>query len=76
MANKTKAEDAEATADIARMGFSIAEFRASYGFSEGFYRKLRKEGKGPREMRLGRRVIISATAIAEWEREREREAAM
>lgn len=71
MTSKTKAEDAEATADIPRMGLSIAEFRASYGFSEGFYRKLRKEGKGPREMRLGRRVIISATAIAEWERERE-----
>ncbi|GMO87181.1 hypothetical protein [Bradyrhizobium ottawaense] len=70
MANKTKAESAAAAtaANVPRMGFSIMEWCARYGFSEGFYRTLRKNGRSPKEGRLGRRVIITAEADDEWRR--------
>jgi hypothetical protein len=34
----------------------------------GFYHKLRKGKRGPREMRLGTRVLISREAAEEWRR--------
>ena len=55
---------------------SIDEFCASEGISRGQYYKLRKEGRGPREMRLaGQLVRITPEAKAEWRRAREAETA-
>lgn len=49
-----------------RNTFTLAEFCEEMDISRSFYHKLVNEGKGPRVMRLGRRVLISAEAAADW----------
>jgi len=71
MSNRTKAENAAANAGIPRMGFSVAEFCASVGISEGLYRKLRSVGQAPRETRVMRRVVITVEACTAWRQARE-----
>ncbi len=68
MANLTKAEAAALLqkAGIPRKSFSMPEFCARHGISEGFYRTLRSRGKGPRETRIGDRVIITDDDEAAW----------
>jgi hypothetical protein len=46
--------------------FSIREFCDRNGISWGHYFNLRKRGQAPREMRAGRRVLITVEAAAEW----------
>jgi hypothetical protein len=41
---------------------------------EGSQCKLKKQGRDPRQMRVGDRALISLEAAAEWRREREEEA--
>ena len=55
-----------------RLALSIPEFCKAHGISEGFFYKLKKQGEGPREMKVGARTLISFEAAAEWRRERER----
>ena len=43
----------------------------AHGISEGFFYKLKKQGEGPREMKLGARTLITLESAAEWRRERE-----
>ena len=57
------------------MAYTIKEFCKAYGFSHAHYYNLKKVGKGPREMKLGRRRAISDEAAADWEKEREAESA-
>jgi predicted DNA-binding transcriptional regulator AlpA len=54
-----------------RLAFSIPEFCEAHGISEGFFYKLKKQGEGPREMKVGARTLISCEAAAEWRRARE-----
>ena len=56
---------------IPRAAYSIPEFCEAFGIAIRTYFNLRDEGKGPREMRLGRRVLISAESALAWTRERE-----
>ena len=58
-----------------RLALSILEFCDAHGISEGFYYKLKKQGQGPREMRLGTRTLITFESAADWRRERERASA-
>jgi hypothetical protein len=51
--------------------FSIKSFCIAHGISEAFYFKLREQGQGPREMRLGTRVFITHESAARWRIERE-----
>jgi hypothetical protein len=51
--------------------FSIKSFCLAHGISESMYFKLREQGQGPREMRLGNRVFITHEAAARWRIERE-----
>ena len=51
--------------------YSIALFCSRHGISERFYFKLKAAGRGPAEMRLGNRVLISREAAARWRAERE-----
>ena len=51
--------------------FSIKSFCIAHGISEGFYFKLREQGQGPQEMRLGVRVFVTHESAARWRRERE-----
>ena len=51
---------------------TINEFCAAERMSRPFYFKLRRLGKGPRELREGRFVRITPEAHAAWRRARER----
>jgi hypothetical protein len=53
---------------------TIAEFCAAEKISRGLYYKLKKQGRGPREMELGPGAKrISFEAHQEWRRAREAE---
>ena len=47
---------------------SFARLTAS---AQGFFYKLKKQGEGPREMKVGARTLITLESAAEWRRERE-----
>lgn len=51
--------------------FSIRVFCEVHDISEGFYYKLRKQGEGPREMKVGARTLITLESAAEWRRTQE-----
>ncbi|MDA9407438.1 hypothetical protein XH80_12080 [Bradyrhizobium sp. CCBAU 45384] len=54
-----------------RAALTIREFCKAYPLSEAMYFKLRAAGGGPREMRVGRKVMISIEAADDWRRARE-----
>jgi hypothetical protein len=51
--------------------FSIDTFCARNEFSRGFYYKLKRTGRGPREMRVDGLIRITAEAEREWQKARE-----
>ncbi len=51
---------------------TIFEFCGKKRISKSKYFVMRKQGRGPREMRDGKWVRISPEAVADWDRERER----
>jgi predicted DNA-binding transcriptional regulator AlpA len=56
--------------------FTIDEFCRVEKISRAFYYKLKKQGRGPREMKLGPGAKrISGQARRDWHRQREAEAA-
>jgi hypothetical protein len=59
-------------APLPHLAFSIAEFCKAFGISPALYWKIKAQGLGPREMRIGRRVLISPQAASAWGRRRER----
>lgn len=54
-----------------RLALSIPEFCAAHGISVAFFYKLKKQGEGPREMKVGARTLITFESAAEWRRARE-----
>jgi hypothetical protein len=58
-----------------RLTLNILEFCAAANISEGFFYKLKKQGLGPREAKIGTRTLITVAAANDWLRERERETA-
>lgn len=61
--------DAQPT--ISRGALSVPEFCSAHGISRGFFYELLRAGRGPRIMRLGRRVLIGTEAAADWRRDME-----
>jgi predicted DNA-binding transcriptional regulator AlpA len=61
----------QAPSPTPRLALSIPEFCKAHGISEGFFYKLKKQGEGPREMKVGARTLISFESAAEWRRARE-----
>ena len=51
--------------------YTIRQFCAAFGISEDFFYKLRRQGHGPRLMKVGTRTLISIDAADAWRRERE-----
>jgi hypothetical protein len=51
---------------------SVAEFCRRNGISKPFYFKLRAQGLGPEEIRLGARVLITRQSAEKWRAERMR----
>jgi predicted DNA-binding transcriptional regulator AlpA len=68
---KSRTEFAAVSPSTPRLALSIREFCESHGISEGFFYKLKKQGEGPREMKVGARTLISFESAAEWRRARE-----
>lgn len=54
--------------------YTIPQFCDAHGFSRAHFFNLKKAGKGPREMKVGARVLISREAAEQWRRDREAEA--
>jgi hypothetical protein len=52
------------------LAMSIAEFCSRHGISQQFYHLLQRRGQGPRTMRLGSRVLITAEEAKRWREER------
>ncbi len=50
---------------------SVKDFCEAYNISKSFLYRLKREGKGPRMMRIGRRTLISAEAAREWQSQNE-----
>ena len=71
MGNPTKKQNALKATDVARTSYSIPEFCAMNDISVSMYGKMRRDGLIPREMRIGRRVLITAESAAAWRVERE-----
>ena len=63
------------TTEREALAFSIREFCKLHAISERFYFKLKADGRGPDEINLGHRVLISREAAARWRAEREAESA-
>lgn len=59
---------------VVMLAFTVQQFCASHGLSRGQYYNLKKQGRGPREMKVDSRPRISAEAAAEWRRRMEAEA--
>jgi excisionase family DNA binding protein len=51
--------------------YSIDEFCKSYGISKSFFYKLKKQGKAPAIMEVGKRTLISSASAQKWEAEME-----
>ena len=68
---KSRTQFAAVAPPTPRLALSIAEFCEAHGISEGFFYKLKKQGEGPREMKVGARTLITFESAAEWRRERE-----
>jgi len=60
---------------VAKGGYSIKQFCVRWDICPATYYNMKKAGKGPREMEVLGRKIISVEADAAWSREREAEAA-
>ena len=58
--------------DVETKAATIDTFCRRFGISRAFFYLLQKRGQGPRTMKLGRRVLISAEAAEEWRRQMER----
>lgn len=54
-----------------RAAYSVREFCDAYAISKAMYYKLKKNGSGPKEMRVGSLVRISLEAAQAWNRARE-----
>jgi hypothetical protein len=52
------------------MAYSVDAFCAAHHISRAFYFILRERGEAPAEMHLGRRILISKEAAAEWRKAR------
>lgn len=59
-----------------RAAYTIREFCAAHGISQAIFYEMKRDGLGPREMRIGHTgVRISLEAAADWRRHMEERAA-
>jgi predicted DNA-binding transcriptional regulator AlpA len=54
-----------------RLALSIREFCEAHSISQALFFKLKRQGGGPRELKLGSRTLITFESAAEWRRARE-----
>lgn len=51
-----------------RLSWTIYEFCSAVGISRSTYEKLKRQGRQPREMKIGKAVRISQSAAEQWVR--------
>jgi hypothetical protein len=61
--------------DITLECFTREEFCQAHRIGRTTYHELKKSGKGPVEMRIGSRILISRESAAAWRAARDAEAA-
>ena len=61
---------------ITQAAYTIFEFCDAHRISRTHLHNLQKAGKGPRIMKVGKRVLISMDSAADWRRALEREQAV
>jgi predicted DNA-binding transcriptional regulator AlpA len=54
-----------------RAAFTVREFCDAHRISRSMLYKLWAQGTGPRIIKIGTKILISAEAAADWRRERE-----
>jgi hypothetical protein len=52
--------------EAVKLACSVLAFCASHGITKPTYYKLKREGLGPQEMRIARRVLISHESAVAW----------
>jgi hypothetical protein len=70
-ANASGKGQPETVSSPPRLALSIAQFCEAHNISVGFFYKLKKQGGGPREMKVGGRTLITFESAAEWRRMQE-----
>jgi hypothetical protein len=66
----TKPEADDASSSLQKAAWTVPEFCFRNSISRSGYQRLRAEGRGPAEMRLGLNLIrISAQAERDWQRQ-------
>ncbi|WP_143328040.1 helix-turn-helix transcriptional regulator [Caballeronia pedi] len=58
-------EDRPAPADLGAL--TLAEFCEAYKIERSTLFKMRRDGIGPKEINIGRKVLITRSACIEWE---------
>lgn len=51
--------------------YSIEQFCQAHSLSYSYYFKLKKQGLGPKEFKVGQRRLVSMEAAQKWREERE-----
>lgn len=51
--------------------YTVSEFCSAHRISRSLYYALRRQGRGPRTMRVGARELISRESATEWRRDQE-----
>lgn len=53
--------------DTTNTAFSVAEFCAANRLSKATFYNLLRDGRAPKIMKVGRRTLIPASAVREWQ---------
>jgi len=68
---RTKTTQRARFCDLPPGAYTISSFCVAHDLSESMFHKMRDKGIGPREMRVGSRVLITFESAAIWRAERE-----
>jgi hypothetical protein len=71
MASRPEITGRKTRSTVALSAYSIEQFCRSHGISIDLYFKIKRQGLGPKTMKVGSRTLISVEAAAAWRRERE-----
>lgn len=61
----------ELVCHVPAAAFTVPEFCSAHRISRALFYILRRDGRGPRVMKVGKRTLISGEAANEWRREME-----
>lgn len=62
---KSKTDNNQAPA-LPRLNYEIDQFCEAAGITRGLFYKLKREGAGPKTIKVGRRHLVPVKAAEEW----------